>query len=59
MEKGPKKSPGKNTRVGCHALSPGNLPDPETEPRSPVLQADSLPSEPPGKSEKYTVRHNS
>ena len=29
--------------------SPGNLPDPGIKPRSPVLQADSLPSEPPGK----------
>ena len=29
--------------------SPGNLPDPGIEPRSPVLQADALPSEPPGK----------
>ena len=29
--------------------SPGDLPDPGTEPRSPALQADSLPSEPPGK----------
>ena len=29
--------------------SPGDLPDPEIEPRSPALQADSLPSEPPGK----------
>ena len=28
--------------------SPGNLPDPGTEPRSPALQADSLPAEPPG-----------
>ena len=27
---------------------PGDLPNPGTEPRSPVLQADSLPSEPPG-----------
>ena len=27
----------------------GDLPDPEIEPRSPALQADSLPSEPPGK----------
>ena len=26
--------------------SPGDLPDPETEPRSPALQADSLLSEP-------------
>ena len=29
--------------------SPGNLTDPGTEPRSPALQADALPSEPPGK----------
>ena len=29
--------------------SPGNLPDPGIEPRSPALQADTLPSEPPGK----------
>ena len=28
---------------------PGDLPDPGIEPRSPILQADSLPSEPPGK----------
>ena len=29
--------------------SPGELPDPGIEPRSPALQADSLPSELPGK----------
>ena len=29
--------------------SPGDLPDPGIEPRYPTLQADSLPSEPPGK----------
>ena len=29
--------------------SPGDLPDPGIEPGSPTLQADSLPSEPPGK----------
>ena len=29
--------------------SPEDLPDPGIEPRSPALQADSLPSEPPGK----------
>ena len=28
---------------------PGNLPDPGIEPRSPALQADALPSEPPRK----------
>ena len=29
--------------------SPGELPDPGIEPGSPTLQADALPSEPPGK----------
>ena len=29
--------------------SPGDLPDPGIEPRPPALQADALPSEPPGK----------
>ena len=28
--------------------SPEDLPDPGIEPRSPALQADALPSEPPG-----------
>ena len=30
-------------------LSPGDLPDPGIEPRSPTLQADALTFEPPGK----------
>ena len=30
--------------------SPGDLPNPGIKPRSPALQADTLPSEPPGKS---------
>ena len=34
--------------------SPGDLPDPGIEPRSPMLQADALPSEPPGKPILYT-----
>ena len=29
--------------------SPGDIPDPGIEPRSPALQADALPSEPQGK----------
>ena len=29
--------------------SPGDLPNPGIEPESPALQADALPSEPPGK----------
>ena len=32
--------------------SPGDLPEPGNEPGSPALQADTLPSEPPGKTEK-------
>ena len=35
--------------MGSHSLSPENLPDPGIEPGSPALQADSLPSELPGK----------
>ena len=34
------------------AISPGHLPDPETEPRSRTLQADSLLSEPQGRGER-------
>ena len=32
--------------------SPGDLPKPGIDPGSPVLEADALPSEPPGKSLK-------
>ena len=32
--------------------SPGDLPNPGIEPRSPTLQEDSLPAEPPGKTQK-------
>ena len=35
------------SRLPC--LPPGDLPNPEIEPRSPALQVGSLPSEPPGK----------
>ena len=35
--------------------SPGDLPDPGIEPRSPALQADTLPSEPPGKPIKANI----
>ena len=34
---------------GLPCPPPGALPNPEIKPRSPPLQADSLPSEPPGK----------
>ena len=39
--------PGKNTGVGCHFLLQGIFQIPGTELRSPALQADSLPCEPP------------
>ena len=48
-------SPDQNIGVGsCFLLqlmfpSPGDLPNPEIEPRSPILQVDSLPAEPQGK----------
>ena len=37
--------PGKNIGLGCPP--PGDLPNSEIKPRSPTLQADYLPSEPP------------
>jgi len=40
---------------GLSFPSPGDLPDPGMEPRSPALKADSLPSEPPGKPDLVTV----
>ena len=36
-------------------LSPGELPNPGIKPRSPALQADSLPAEPQGKPKKTGV----
>ena len=35
--------------------SPGDLPDPGVEPRSPALQADALSSEPPGKPRRGVI----
>ena len=40
---------------GYPVPSPGDLPYPEIEPRSPALQVDSLPAEPPGKPLLYAV----
>ena len=37
---------------GLPFTSPGGLPDPGIEPRSPALQADSLPNELQGKPQK-------
>ena len=45
---------------GLPLPSPGDLPNPEIEPGSPALQADTLPSEPPGKPLKLncnTISH--
>ena len=39
---------------GLPVPSPEDLPDPGIEPRSPVLQADSLPSEIQGRSKIYS-----
>ena len=45
----PGDSPGETTKSGCHALPPGDLPNPGIESRAPALQVDSLLSEPLGK----------
>ena len=42
-------SPGKNTGVGSHTLLQGIFPTQGSNPRSPAVQVDSLPYEPPGK----------
>ena len=49
-------SAGQNTGVGRLSLLQGNLPNPGIKPRSPTLQEDSLPAEPPGKpSHNYKI----
>ena len=40
-------------RSGLPFPSPGDLPDPGIKPRSPALQTDALPSEPPGLQEVW------
>ena len=42
---------------GLSFPSPGYLPNPGIEPGSPALQADSLPSEPPGKPLTISGKH--
>ena len=44
----PWNSPDQNTGVGSHSLLQSIFPNAGIEPRSPALQADSLPTEPPG-----------
>jgi len=50
--------PGQEYWSGLPFPSPGDLPDPGIEPRSPTLQADALLSEPPGKLWGCRVEHN-
>ena len=45
----PWNSLGQNPGMGKPFPAPGDRPNPETEPRSPELQADSLPAESQGK----------
>ena len=49
-------SSGQNTGVGGLSLLQGNLPNPGIEPKSPALQADSLPAEPQGKPRNYLTQ---
>ena len=42
---------------GLPFLSPGYLPDPGIEPRSPTLEADALTSEPPGKPLIHDIKY--
>ena len=49
---------GREYRSGWSVPSPEDLSDPGIKPGSPALQADSLPSEPPGKPEANLVLHN-
>ena len=62
MDYSPWNSPGQNTGVGSLSLLQGIFPtqgsNPGIEPRSPALQADSLPAEPQGP-EKAMATHSS
>ena len=42
---------------GLPFLSPGDLPDPGIKPGFPILQADSLLSEPPGKPYQILIKN--
>ena len=48
-------SSGQEYWSGLPFPSPGDLPDPGIEPRSPALQADALTSEPPGKPPIFAI----
>ena len=51
----PWDSPGKNSGVGCHSLLQAIFLTQGSKPGSPALQADSLPSKPPGKPEVLSI----
>ena len=53
----PWNSPGQNTGVDFFP-APGDIPNPGIEPRSPALQVDSLPAEPPGKRKEKNETKN-
>ena len=44
-------------RNGLLIPTQGDLPNPGIKPTSPALEADSLPSEPPGKSTQWKIKH--
>ena len=50
----PWNSPSQNTRVGSLSLQ-GDIPNPGIKPRSPELQADSLPAGPQGKPQEGVI----
>ena len=50
----PWTSPGQNTGMGSLSPASADLPNPGIKPRSPALQADSLPSGPPG---NFPLKH--
>ena len=50
--------PGQEYWNGLPFPFPGDLPNPGIEPRSPTLQADSLPAEPPGKFKDHKLLGN-
>ena len=55
----PQNSPGQNTGVGSQLFpSPRDHPNPGIKPRSPTLQANSLPAELPGKPQRQERWHH-
>ena len=51
----PWNSPGQNTGVSSLSLLQGIFPTQGSKPKSPALQVDSLPAEPPGKAKNSGV----